>query len=144
MFETAFKWMHELLFAGEGKDVLDYLLNVRGYDPEILKKSDFCYFPPASEIKKYLLEKHPDKEDDINNLPLFGSTGDSYRLALPYRNLRGKITGFVKRATPGAVKYKADKEGEPEEVRYDSTSDLQKGDLFNLCNCKDQGNNNNL
>ena len=138
LFETAYTWMHELLFTDKAKDVRDYLVNVRSYDPEVLKNSEFCYFPPASEIKKYLLEKHPDKEDDINNLPLFGSTGDIYRLALPYRNLKGKITGFIKRATPGAVKYKADKDGNPVEERYDSTAGLKKDDIFNLCKCKDQ------
>ena len=138
LFETAFEWMHEQLFTDKAKDVRDYLVNLRGYDPEVLKNSEFCYFPPASEIKKYLLEKHPDKENDINNLPLFGSTGDSYRLALPYRNLKGKITGFVKRATPGAVRYKADKNGDPVEERYDSTAGLRKDDIFNLFKCKDQ------
>ena len=73
-----------------------------------------------------------DKVDDINNLPLFGSTGDTYRLALPYRNVYGKITGFIKRATPGAVKFKADKDGNPVEERYDSTSGLKKDDIFNI------------
>ena len=130
--------MHGLLFTEEAKDVLDYLVNERKYELEILKNAEFCYFPLASKIKKYLLEKHTDRSDDINNLPLFGSTGDSYRLALPYRNVYGKITGFIKRATPNAVVYKTNKEGKPEEVRYDSTSDLQKDDLFNMCKCKDQ------
>ncbi len=138
LFETVFKWMHELLFTEKGKDVLEYLTNVRGYDPDVLKKSEFCYFPPANDIKEYLLKKHPDKEADINDLPLFGSTGDSYRLALPYRNLKGKITGFIKRATPNAVIIESDKNGEPKEVRYDSTAGLKKDDIFNLCKCKDQ------
>ena len=55
-----------------------------------------------------------------------------------YRNLKGKITGFVKRATPSAVSYKMDKDGNPVEERYDSTSGLKKNDIFNLYNCKDQ------
>ncbi len=138
LFETAYEWMHELLFTDIGKETLDYLVNDRKYEVEILKKSEFCYFPPGSEIKKYLLDKHPDKGIDINNLPLFGSTGDSYRLALPYRNLKEKITGFIKRATPDAIVFESDKNGEPKEVRYDSTSGLKKDDIFNLCNCKDQ------
>ncbi|MBV6419626.1 MAG: DNA primase [Ignavibacteriaceae bacterium] len=139
LFETAFEWMHELLFTEDGKNVLDYLVNKRGYNAGVLKKSEFCYFPPASEIKKYLLEKHPDNENDINNLPLFGSTGDSYRLALPYRNAFGKITGFIKRATPGAVKYKTNKNGKPVEERYDSTASLKKDDIFNLHKCRNLG-----
>lgn len=139
LFEIAFEWMHELLFMEDGENVLDYLVGVRGYDQEVLKDSEFCYFPPASEIKKYLLEKHPDMKDDIDKLPLFGSTGDSYRLALPYRNAYGKITGFIKRATPGAVKYKADKDGNPMEERYDSTAGLKKDDIFNLHKCRNLG-----
>ena len=103
LFETAYEWMHELLFTEEAKEVKDYLVNTRHYDSEVLKKSEFCYFPPANDIKDYLLKKHPDKEADINDLPLFGRTGDKYRLAIPYRNRKGKITGFIKRATPNAV-----------------------------------------
>jgi hypothetical protein len=52
--------------------------------------------------------------------------------------LKEKITGFIKRATPNAVVYRLNKKGEREEVRYDSTRDLDKADLFNLCNCKDK------
>ena len=138
LFETAYSWMHELMFTDKAKDVFEYLVNVRGYGSEVLKKSEFCYFPPASEIKKYLLDKHPDKENDINELPLFGATGDSYRLALPYRNLKGKITGFIKRATPKAIMFETDKDGKPKEVRYDSTAGLNKDDIFNICKCREQ------
>ena len=138
LFETAYEWMHELLFTEEAKEVKDYLVNTRHYDSEVLKKSEFCYFPPANDIKDYLLKKHPDKEADINNLPLFGRTGDRYRLAIPYRNRKGKITGFIKRATPSTVIIETDKKGEPNEVRYDSTKGLNKDDIFNLCKCKDQ------
>lgn len=138
LFETAFEWMHELLFADKAKDVRDYLVNVRGYDSEVLKRSEFCYFPPGRDIKDYLLKKHPDKEADINDLPLFGKTGDKYRLAIPYRNRKGKITGFIKRATPNAVIIESDKNGNPIEVRYDATKGLNKDDIFNLCKCKDQ------
>lgn len=138
LYETAYGWMHDLLFTEEGKDVLDYLVNERKYNAEVLKKSEFCYFPPAEDIKQYLLRLHPDKEADIIDLPLFGRTGDKYRLAIPYRNLKGKITGFIKRATPNAVVIEADKNGEPREIRYDSTLGLKKDDIFNLCKCKDQ------
>lgn len=138
LFETAYEWMHELLFTEEAKEVKDYLVNTRHYDSEVLKKSEFCYFPPANDIKDYLLKKHPDKEADINDLPLFGKTGDKYRLAIPYRNRKGRITGFIKRATPSTVIIETDKKGEPKEVRYDSTKGLNKDDIFNLCKCKDQ------
>lgn len=138
LFETAYEWMHELLFTDEAKEVRDYLVNDRKYDVEILKKSEFCYFPPANDIKDYLIKKHPDKEADINDLPLYGKTGDKYRLAIPYRNRKGKITGFIKRATPNTVIIETDKNGKPNEVRYDATKGLNKDDIFNLCKCKDQ------
>lgn len=138
LFETAYEWMHGLLFNDEGKEARDYLVNNRKYDVEILKKSEFCYFPPGRDIKDYLRKKHPDKEADINDLPLSGRTGDKYRLAIPYRNRKGKITGFIKRATPNTVIIETDKDGNPKEVRYDSTKGLNKDDIFNLCKCKDQ------
>ena len=138
LFETAYTWMHELLFTDEAKEVRDYLVNDRKYDVEILKKSEFCYFPPANDIKDYLLKKHPEKEADINDLPLYGKTGDKYRLAIPYRNRNGKITGFIKRATPNTVIIETDKNGKPKEVRYDATKGLNKDDIFNLYKCKDQ------
>lgn len=138
LFETAYEWMHELLFTDEAKEVRDYLVNGRKYEVEILKRSEFCYFPPPNDIKEYLLKKHPVKEADINDLPLFGKTGDKYRLAIPYRNRKGKITGFIKRATPNTVIIETDKNGKPNEVRYDATKGLNKDDIFNLCKCKDQ------
>jgi len=138
LFETAYTWMHELLFTDEAKEVRDYLVNDRKYEVEILKKAEFCYFPPGRDIKDYLLKKHPVKEADINDLPLYGRTGDKYRLAIPYRNRKGKITGFIKRATPNTVIIETDKDGKPKEVRYDATKGLNKDDIFNLCKCKDQ------
>ncbi|HCY77723.1 MAG TPA: hypothetical protein DHV28_17565 [Ignavibacteriales bacterium] len=138
LFETAYEWMHELLFTDEAKEARDYLVNNRKYDVEVLKKSEFCYFPPANDIKDYLRKLHPEKEVDINDLPLFGRTGNKYRLAIPYRNRKGKITGFIKRATPNTVIIETDKNGEPKEVRYDATKGLNKDDIFNLFKCKDQ------
>jgi len=138
LFETAYEWMHKLLFTEEGKEALDYLVNNRKYDVEVLKKSEFCYYPTISKIKDYLFIKHPDKRDDINNIPLYGSYGDNFRIAIPYRNRKGKITGFIKRAaTTEGIIYKDDK-GQETKQRYDSTAGLSKSDLFNLCKCKEQ------
>jgi len=73
----------ELLFTDEAKEVLDYLVNDRKYDPEVIRNSEFCYFPAVSKIRVYLHKEHLDKTSDINDLPLFGPTGDKFRLAIP-------------------------------------------------------------
>jgi DNA primase len=138
LFETAYEWMHELLFTEEGKEARDYLVNNRKYDVEVLKRSEFCYYPAISKIKDYLFIKHPDKREDINNLPLYGAYGDNFRIAIPYRNRKNKITGFIKRATTGEGIIHKDEKGKETRLRYDSTSGLSKSDIFNLCKCKDQ------
>ena len=138
LFETAYEWMHKLLFTEEGKEGLDYLVNDRKYDVEVLKHSEFCFYPTISKIKDYLFIKHPDKRDDINNLPLYGAYGDNFRIAIPYRNRKNQITGFIKRAaTTEGIIHKDDK-GKETKQRYDSTAGLSKSDIFNLCKCKDQ------
>jgi DNA primase len=138
LFETAYEWMHELLFTEEAEEVKDYLLNNRKYDDEVLKKSEFCYFPTIKKIKDYLLEKYPDKKEDINNLPLYGAYGDNFRIAIPYRNRKGQITGFIKRATTSEGIIHKDDKGKETKQRYDSTVGLSKSDIFNLRKCKDQ------
>lgn len=126
-YEPAFEWMHELLFQEQGKEALNYLVNERKYDVEVLKKSEFCFFPNVGEIRKYLKDKFPEKPEQIDNLPLNGAYGDKFRVSAPYRNIDGRITGFVKRATsPKGIII------DGKEVRWDSTKGLSKKDLFNF------------
>ena len=131
-YEPAFEWMHKLLFEEEGKEALDYLVNERKYDLEILRKSDFCYFPEVSRIREYLRQQFPDGAEMINGLSFNGSNGDNFRVAFPYRDLDGNITGFVKRATsPKGISING-----KESVRWDSSKGVSKKDLFNLYNTK--------
>ena len=137
-FDSAFEWMHELLFHEEGKEVLNYLVNERKYDLEALKKSDFCYFPKVGDIKTYLRSQFPDKIELINHIPLNGYFKDNFRLAFPYRDGRGRITGFLKRATqPKGITLNV-KGKVHENVRWDSTFGTQKKDLFNLYGAKSE------
>ncbi len=138
LYEKAFEWMHNLLFNNSsGKEPLDYLINDRKYDLNILKQSDFCCFPSEREIRDYLLTAFPDAKKEICSLPLCGYYGDNFRLAIPYRNAKGQITGFIKRSTiPGGMKLVTKDGTEKEGVRWDSTFGLSKKDLFNLNKCK--------
>ncbi|MGE5435896.1 MAG: DUF5906 domain-containing protein [Syntrophothermus sp.] len=135
LYESAFKWMHYLLLQEENNDALKYLVEERKYEKEILEKSEFCYFPKVSQIKGYLQKVHPDASNEIEALPLNGHYKDNFRLAIPYRNAQGQITGFLKRATtPRGITIEVDCEVQ-DNVRWDSTYSLKKKDIFNLSNC---------
>ncbi len=131
-YEPSFEWMHNLLFEEEGKEALEYLVNERKYDLDTLRKSDFCYFPAVPRIREYLRQQFPDGAEMINGLSFNGGNGDNFRVAFPYRNMDGNITGFVKRATaPKGLTINGE-----ENVRWDSTKGVSKKDLFNLFHTK--------
>ncbi len=136
LYEKIFSWMHELLFKDEGRETLDYLVSERRYEIEVLKKSEFCFFPSSGEIRKYLLDLMPEAAEKIKLLPLNGAFGDNFRLALPYRNAKGQITGFIKRAIqPKGIPSITIGDKIYNDVRWDSTKGLSKHDIFNLNKC---------
>src|ERR1035437_231607 len=139
LYESAFILMHNLLFDEVGEEALRYLTADRNYDPEVLKNSEFCYFPENTFIQGYLQKLHIGADNEIVQLPLNGHFRDNFRLAIPYRNAQGQITGFLKRATrPEGITIQ-DKDGKvTENVRWDSTYGLKKKDIFNLSKCKGQ------
>ena len=121
------------LYQEEGKAALDYLVNVRGYDEETLKKTEWFYLPPISEIKKELLTKFPEMKDSLDKIKLTGHFYDNFRLAFPYRNANSYITGFMKRSTdPNGIDVKTYDGKDHSSVRWDSTPGLKKDDLFGL------------
>src|ERR1035437_9840009 len=139
LYETAYQWMHSLLFEDEGKKVHYYLTEDRKYDPDKLKDTEFCVFPAIKKIREYLLEQHPELESYIKDLPLYGAYGELFDLAFPYRDRGGKITGFIKRSIePDGVTITTKDGKVKEHQRYDSTAGLSKNDLFNLYKCLKQ------
>lgn len=139
LYEAAFEFLHEKLFTEEGKEAFIYLTEVRKYDPDVLKNSEFCAFLSDREIKNYLKSQFPDAEEIIETLNFYGAFGDNFKLALPYRNRKGLITGFIKRSTVSEGITISRKNGEIQTgIRYDSTKGTSKQDLFNLDKCKGQ------
>ena len=69
----------------------------------------------------------------IQKLKLNGYFGDNFRLAFPYRNIDGMITGLLKRSTkPGGEDITTYDGKKHEGQRWDSTPGLNKDDLFGL------------
>lgn len=122
-----------LLFQEEGKEALNYLEKQRKYDPEVIKNSDWFYLPEDYDIKKMLIDRDQDKAKDIAKLKLQGHFGDNFRLAFPYRNAEGLITGLLKRSTePKGAKITTYDKKIYENIRWDSTPGLKKDDLFGI------------
>ncbi len=134
LFEAAYEYANKNLYTLEGKRAYNYLINDRGYTDDNIKLTEFCAWPSDTAIRDYLIKEFPDATQDIYNLPLSGHFGDYFDVAIPYRNRHGKITGFIKRASePKGVDIVDKKTGEiHKEVRYDSTYEISKHDLFGL------------
>lgn len=139
LFEEIVSYGRQLLYENAGKDALNYLTQERKYEIEILKNTEFIYFPKENEVKNYLLSLYPDAEEAIKTLKLTGHFGDSFRLAFPYRNYEGLITGLLKRSTlPKGENIHTYDGKDHNEVRWDSTPGTSKEDLFGLSDCKNE------
>ena len=135
LHEKIFELGRRLLYEDAGKEALDYLLHGRIYDLETLKKTEWIYFPPVAEIKAHLLKECAGQgaADAIEALALNPRGGDVLRVALPWRDRFGRISGFVLRSTdPKGGKGWA---GGIKKDR-DDPQDPKKNDLFNLHSCK--------
>lgn len=133
LYEMVFQYGKELLFSPKGKEALDYLVEVRGYDSSKLQSTEWMYWPEDAEIRKHLKTKLPkDRQQESTSIKLNGNGGDLFRVALPYRDRFGKILGFAKRAT--IKEGMADADGKIH--RWSYTSGLKKDDPFNIYRCR--------
>lgn len=131
LYEELLKYGKEVLYGEPGKEALEALIK-RGYAEDKLKQTEWIYWPCVAEIRQHLLKTHPEMKDIISKLPLVGAYGDDFRLAFPYRNRQGIITGFIKRSTERTGYITADGKN----IRYDSTPGVDKHDLFGLYRIK--------
>jgi DNA primase catalytic core len=133
LFEKLIEEGKQHLFLPDGKDALSYLTESRKYDPEIIKNTELFYLPPRGDAKKILFDANPEMSQQIKDLKLDGYYGDNFRLAFPYRDRNGMITGVMKRATEPKGFSGINWDGkEIKDQRFDSSSGLTKDDLFGL------------
>ena len=141
LYEIVFEYGRRLLYEPVGKDSLDYLTTHRKYKRGNLRQTEWMYFPPEKDIKEFLFSQHQGStlavDEQIGSLELNGRFGDNFRLAIPYRDRKGAITGLSKRATlPNGITVKSEDGNTHENVRWDKTPSLEQADFFNLNNCK--------
>jgi len=122
-----------LLYEPEGEETLKYLINERKYELQKLKETEFMYFPKSYVLKEYLYEEYSEMSQQIKQLKLNGYFGDNFRLAFPYKNKDGMISGLLKRSIkPNGEDITTYDGKEHEEQRWDSTAGTSKDDLFGL------------
>lgn len=137
LYDLIYQHGKELLYQEPGREALRYLQEARGYSLEKLRETDWICWPPEKDIRAYLKRLQPEAGEQIKALKLSGYYGDIFRLAFPYRDRRGAITGYLKRATaPEGITGKAFDGKAFVNQRWDSTPGLEKYDLFNLCKCR--------
>lgn len=133
LLEEIVKLGHNTLFKNSGKEALGYLTEQRGYTLENLKNTEWFYLPQVNRVKEILNTKYPSYSKQIDELQLNGYYGDNFRLAFPYRDRYGKITGFLKRAlNPKGADIKTFDNKEHRNVRWDSSRGTNKKDLFGI------------
>jgi len=128
LYELIYQEGKRLLYEPIGQTIINYLVNHRGYDKALLPKTEFIFWDQDQNIRQFLKTKAPHLSEQIDKLNLQGAFGDHFRLAIPYRNRNGMITGFMKRAhQPKGFTIN----GKPD-IRWDSTPGLEKSDIFGL------------
>ena len=139
MLEDVVSGGHHFLFNEQGKSARLYLTEQRGYAAENLKQTEWFFLPPSDRTKNYLMQKYPNYSKQIDDISFNGYYGDNFRLAFPYRDRSGKITGFLKRAlNPAGVDITTFDKKEHKNVRWDSSKGTTKKDLFGIHRCKKQ------
>jgi DNA primase catalytic core len=128
LYRAIFEEGKKQLSTPVAQPVMDYLTKERGYDAALIPMTEFIYWDDEAKIRASLTAKYPAMKQEIQQLTLNGAGGDLFRLAIPFRDRNGVITGFLKRAhIPKGFQI-----GAKQDVRWDSTPGLRKTDLFGL------------
>ncbi len=139
LLEEIVRLGHIALFGERAEETLAYLTEQRGYTVENLKQTEWFYLPKSYRVKEVLLQKYPNYSKQIEEISLNGYFGDNFRLAFPYRDRYGRITGFLKRAlNPNGAEITTSDGKVHKNVRWDSTKKTDKKDLFGIHKCKEE------
>jgi len=65
----------QLLFQDEGKDALEYLVNERKYNHEVIKKTEWFYLPKEHDVKMELIGGDEERKAVVGKLKLQGHFG---------------------------------------------------------------------
>jgi DNA primase len=141
LYERVFALGRKLLFESEGREAFDFLKTEYGYSRNGCENTEWIYLPLEAKIKSHLHDELSGEvvSQAIDNLHLLGTHGDLFRLAIPWRDRFGRITGFFKlAATVDGVSGFNQAGEEFNNVKHDDTGDLIKDDPFNLHSCSDK------
>lgn len=108
------------------RDKVKTYLQERGYSEEDVKGMGFGYVPNEERRRKYLIGRGYSEEEIIDLVSLLPQMGATHKLSIPYRDVAGKIVGFVVRSIDTETKPK-----------YFYTKGLKRGAaFFNMNNSK--------
>jgi|GEM_PF-2526663 len=139
LYEQVFAMGRRSLFEAEGREALDFLKKRCGYRREDREKTEWILFPLAEIVKSRLHDELSGEAvgQAIENLHLLGAHGDLFRLAIPWRDRFGRITGFFKlAATADGVSGTSPAGVEFTNVEHDYTGEVVRDDPFNLFYCR--------
>ena len=141
IYEEIYRFGKYLLFESDGGEARQYLIKHRGYSSEeVLRQTEWIFFPPDDRLQAYLLGKYPELADKVSKYRFDSFEESPYWAAFPYRDRDGLITGFILRALkPSGYDLTFRNGGKKVSgVRYHSTYGTSKHDLFNLNRCRNQ------
>ena len=138
ILEEIYRFCKEFLDTDpRSEKVRQIFIEQRNYDINILKNTEWGYYPSEKEIKIHL-EKLGMDTSILNQVGLSNwQFGDIYNLCLPYRNINGFITGFLFRYHENVVPLEVldrinSRSKKPRsDARWNSTWGLTKSCFFN-------------
>lgn len=140
MYEEIFQYGRYFLYQSDGGEARQYLIKYRGYSSEeVLCQTEWIFFSPDDRLQYHLRNKYPELADKIAKIKFNSFEESPYWAAFPYRDRDGLITGFIQRALdPKGYNLTNNFGKKMSGVRYWSTYETSKHDLFNLNRCRNQ------
>lgn len=125
IMETAYTFFSEQLHTTKKAQKARMYLEKRGYAPDKQEKMELGYYPSATEVRLFL-QSRGFSDEYIDKSGLFTSGfGTTHSITIPYRDIVGRIKGFILRSIDDSVKPK-----------YKFSTGTEKDTLFNAHKAK--------